>query len=620
MNANERTRNWLAAIVVLAVCQVPTWAQNTVPKIVIWNAAGAASEQYYGVLGEISRPGVYSSAQAATLQDVITAAGGLSPTSSPSIRIVRGDRGGQTVFYSPQGRDPLHAGDFVVVDPLAAPMAPGAGPSTVQPRGVWIGLLGVSNRPVVVPLDSDWAQLPTLMQALGQSPQLARSAQVLLPRHVRMEPELNSPLPSGTIVALPPSLLVAANLPAFPPAQPLTLAAPAPPTTAPFLAMAPAVPAAEPAQPSYGPPPGVAAQQGPLVPLPPELPPAAVPRTSVFDRELSASTMPYSRPSPSETPANTASMPAPGSQLEALLRPQTPVKPTPPPPPREEALPLTALESNSASADEADLVGELGAETIQSEPASSTFSLWQMLGIGGTVASLVGVALGTRHYLDRLPPPVDMPAAIARRTTSRIEMPQAADLDEDDEPTQVATPAPPVAQPVGAEKPAPVSKLSLADLLRNVIPIDREAPELPAQMVLQGTSISAEREWRLDEAAELPLPAPHIELPHQADPTPIMELDRPAASEPPKPHFRPVPLRERLAKMQPAPVAAAPAEQMATVAENLSNESVEPAMAVAPAAPAVRRRPERAPALTAGDLGKTPFERALSQLQRGRRA
>ncbi len=574
MLAQDTPRNAVSPWLTSGVClwlAASAAAQAPQSKTIIWGGANADSVKHYGILGEVLRPGVYSTDMDATLQAVVQSAGGLTGSASPSIRIVRGDRGGQTVFFNPQGRDPLRPGDFIVVDVQPRPnSAPAPAGVSARPDGVWIGLSGVMSRPVVVRLHPQDAYLRTIIEGgLRQSTQLARAARMVLPPQTVSYNAGQDQIPNGTIIGVPATLLVQAEIPALPPTIAMTVEA-----------MQPSTPTSNLFDPGLLRPQTVdLSNNGSFAP--PQIAVPAPPSESLantsrpFDRDVTANTLPFSAARDLEIPANPASLPAPGSRLATQFAPPTaPAAPTAPV--RVEAN-LTAMDPATEADSASDLVGE-GA--IASKP--NTFSLWQMLGIGGTVASLVGLALGTRQYLDRtLPvsgaaPEFRRPFTPPLRETAPVETPaQAAVIVE-------RAPAFPTITPI-----------PLSALLKNSIPIVTEPAEFPEKPRLQRPSGAATTMWRLDEAELASAPAPHLDPAAIAVPAPILELDESAANTIPRPHFR------TLATFTPAgDLAAAAAEEAPTMSR-----------AESAAAPSSFRA-----------SGKTSVERALSQLQRGRHA
>jgi|GEM_PF-3208473 len=577
---------WIAYCVGLAagVCLFlthPLHAQGLPPKVIVWQNPATASIGHYAILGEVARPGTYGSSEEMTLQRLVAAAGGLSAQALPAVRIIRTERAGQSLYFNPSGHDRLNAGDFVVVDRNSLPAMNGE-PLRSEPI-VWIGIAGVSQRPVVVPVEPGDAHLPTIMLALGQSQELARSARVMLPPG--SPPLLANQaqmLPNGTIIALPPGLLVWGRLPDFPESQAI-----------PDAGTQPSPRFAQVTNPATAP-----------VPVPPLTEPAATvgaePYHTPFDQELSASTLPFSSVPVQDTAASPASLPAPGSRLAPTQNV------APPPPTVAGPVPVTAnLTANMEQqlTSDADIVGEMSPP-----PKQSTFNVWQMLGIAGTVASLVGVALGTRQYLDRAttsqavqPLPrnssrisPEMFAAAAERVVSRRAV--EPELPREQYPARELPPTP---QPI---KAPPVQRESLSDLLQRKTPIEQELADLPlvSQLPLtsqvSGRTAKSETIYGVDAPHAGPASAPHLP---EAQLTPIdlkLEVDPPREPVLPRPHFA--------LKPSSNPIASEVAIPMAIISEGGAATDTAASTATLPDDPRFQ----------------SPIERALARLQRGRRA
>lgn len=566
---------WLSACVCLGTAE-QLQAQGLPPKVIVWQgSANTPAVGHYGILGEVARPGVYSASQELTLQRLVEAAGGLSAQAVPSVRIIRTERAGQSLYFNPTGHDRLQAGDYVVVDRNSAPAMNGeARPADPV---IWIGIAGVHSRPVVVPVEPADAQLTTIMVALGQSQELARSARVMLPPGSPMMTSTNYFLPNGTVIAVPPALLVLKHLPKdFQEVQAIAATSPLPP-----------------------PPSFANVSQPQLVPNPvPVPPPAGQPSDTVgtqpyrtpFDQELSASTVPFSSMPVQDTAASPASLPAPGSRLAPTI--------TAPPPPDAGPVSITAnLTANldqQESSGAADIVGEMSIPK-----KSATFNAWQMLGIAGTVASLVGVALGTRQYLDHTTTPAKSP--LPARNTSRISPEMFAEAAERAahlrhppvEPNH--EPAKTVAAPAPAPPP-PVIRESLSDILQRKTPIQQEGAELPHAVRLHARPIKAETIYGVDPLHDGPPNAPHLPVAELAPIDLKLEVDQPAEPFLPRPHFA--------------------LKRTSVVGET---EQTEP-MQLAAEPPEVSQASALPEPLPEDPRFQSPIERALARLQRGRHA
>lgn len=502
---------WLAAV------SGDLFAQGPVPrpKFGSWNPPAAQTAGYYGILGAVAKPGVYSAeGREVTLQELIQHAGGISPQASPAVRLVRQNRVAQGRYFDPAGHDGLLPGDMILVESLAG-HTPGA--------AVSIGLIGVMDRPVVVPMRAETAQITTMMLALGQSQELARSVQIIVPSRQRLPSSVTAPLSNGTVLIFDPKLLVGGNLPAFPEPIPMTRAA------APQLTQT-ATPAP-------------AAMPQPTLPqLPDAMPDNRLPVTTAARNhgEIEATTLPFSNGG-QRPEANAASLPVPGSRLQP-----DPIPPKPVPQARKPTVPLVNADAEIVSGvDDLDL--ESDDETAIEATTPAGFSLLQMLGIGGTVASLVGVAVLTRNVIGRDSPSLRtatrddiVPASIRKRT--EMPMPQAPQMHRRfdlPEPLPGIRSRRPQPKPLSETQPIPPTASEtephdLADLLEMRGPIETEGVVLPHGLKLRREALTATPFYRVDEAAELP-GAPHERPTTPA--TPQRSLDDAATMKVPAPHF-----------------------------------------------------------------------------------
>ncbi|HUQ68487.1 MAG TPA: SLBB domain-containing protein [Planctomycetaceae bacterium] len=478
------TIRW-SLIAVLVLATAPTaFAQPLPPKTIVWNQRNPQSEAYFGIVGEIARPGVYSAAAAqVTVQELIQRAGGFSRRGSPAVRIIRGGRSGQSVFVRPDGADVLAPNDLVVVDLLRDPRQPLSSPTNDRTdRNVWVALIGVSEHPEVVPINPDQAQLPNIMLMLGQSVPLAKAVRTILPPGLPQHGGQMDLLPNGSVLVFDRSLLVSSNLPLFDVPQPLS--EPAPPSTI-------ATPVSDPAI-------------------------SSMPRPQV-----DAQPVPFTVHRNEQIPASPASLPAPGSRFAPppMLPPQLP---TGTESPAVYAGPPVIVEPESNT--EAELVGIPAVS-----PAPQTgFDLWQLLGIGGTVASLVGVALVSRQYLDRTPSDnAQMPAAIWNRIHQTPPLPPRRSFE-----------SAPITEV--EDDSADLGDDELRELLGGRLAIETEAAEFPMRMELRVAipKDHSETVYRLDDAEEQ-IDAPHFAARTALDPNRTFFTDAAAdAPSVPAPHFR----------------------------------------------------------------------------------
>jgi nicotinate-nucleotide--dimethylbenzimidazole phosphoribosyltransferase len=146
----------------------------------------------------------------------------------------------------------------------------------------------------------------------------------------------------------------------------------------------------------------IAAEDAALAPPPPqdaELASLPTQPVSQPSNNVTAVPVPFSLNGP-EPATQTASLPRRGSRLDI---PPPPVTPAPPTENTAGKRRMTAVVE-----DDSEIVAgvaeddEFGDVQIDAAPAQGTslFSWWQMLGIGGTVATLIGLSILTRNYLE----------------------------------------------------------------------------------------------------------------------------------------------------------------------------------------------------------------------------
>ena len=443
-----------------------------------WQTADAAQPACYGILGEVPRPAVYSATgRTVTLQDLVQQAGGLTAHSSPTVRIVRYARTAQAIFFSPSGRDVLQPHDIVVVDSQPAHRSRFDSTAAAESLGgVWVCFLGVLNRPAIVWFpDPQQARLPAVVQALGQSKELAQRVLPVLPPRSAWMSSADAPLPSGAVLVFDPTLLVTQNLPALPDTVPMNASASATPQ---FAEGETPVPEPNSAPISGDPPWSTQLASQPRSPV------EAIP-------------VPYSAPSAEPTEAESTSLPVPGSRIheqwEAIAKPAE--APT--------AKRRTIDPQLAADQDVEIFPAVEEDEPVAAEPVANRgiISLWQMLGIGGTVALLIGIAVATRGYFDRAKTPAyqsferpaadSLPDPVTEKTASRKQ--QSAEM----------------AAPARQATSSATEPDDLDDILRGSLPIISEIAQFPRRFPLQMPHDPTGALYRVDAKQRTPVPMPH---------------------------------------------------------------------------------------------------------------
>ncbi|NOX55388.1 MAG: hypothetical protein GXP27_13310 [Planctomycetes bacterium] len=186
-----------------------------------------AGPSFFGIMGEVGRPGVYQmSARWPALATLLKAAGGLTARASGNLRIVRDGRIAFITSVGTGAATKLMPGDLVIADAQSARTggaqrwAAGAGvwtPSVARPpvQLAFVNLL--PRRPVVVKVAGERATVQQIVADLGQSSEIVPTVRVLLTnRRASSQPLRDAYLPNGTVLVFNPRLIDISRLPPFP--------------------------------------------------------------------------------------------------------------------------------------------------------------------------------------------------------------------------------------------------------------------------------------------------------------------------------------------------------------------------------------------------------------------
>jgi SLBB domain len=210
-----------------------------------------SSLAYYGILGEVARPGVYQLSTGCTLGQLVSGAGGLTGNANGNARVLRGARLAEQFFVAASESAVLSPGDLIVVGAQSSRLAePNGAPAGRAPTQVQIGLLNLISRPVVLTLSRERASPARIMEFLGQPPALADDLGIVGPSRADVRASFSANfaddrLASGAVLIFPPHRVRAASLPTLP--EPIVLAPPQPEATA-----APSAPAVPPTETAHG--------------------------------------------------------------------------------------------------------------------------------------------------------------------------------------------------------------------------------------------------------------------------------------------------------------------------------------------------------------------------------
>ncbi len=199
-----------------------------------------SSLAYYGILGEVARPGVYQLSTGCTLGQLVIGAGGLTGNANGNARVFRGARLAEQFFVAASESAVLSPGDLIVVGAQASRLAePNGARAGRAPAQVQIGLLNLISRPVALTLPRELASPARIVEFLGQSRELADDLRVVGPSRAEVRASFSANfaddrLASGAVLIFPSHRVRVASLPTLPdpiplPAQPQFVAAPSTP-------------------------------------------------------------------------------------------------------------------------------------------------------------------------------------------------------------------------------------------------------------------------------------------------------------------------------------------------------------------------------------------------------
>ena len=589
MSYSRQSGRWLSAITAAviagdvclegtALAQGPR--SNSRPlsnsKTITWRAAETTQENCVAILGEIATPGAYClETRSLSVQSLVRRAGGVTEEASMAIRLIRHERVNQTLFLSPQSDTPLMPGDVLIVESKRATLGtskvmnagnPANGirrlaAQTGDSQGVQVAYLNVLDRPVVVKLRNEEAQLDHIVQMLGQPVELAGSVQVLGPDRNSNVTQLATASPrltDGTVLVFRKGSVNRNKLPAtLPKPYDSEIAAGAFPSLiggalgqsaelrsvgqlAPMM-IAPGQSAASSPAPFSEPAPALQAQTPALNvpafnPDPPSLPSPALRRETLPSHpeaqpprvEAQPSQMPFSETPIVSNRPRVATLPFAGSAPMRSSSSRGPIEPEPNAPPPEEARPQqadrgagqwdsapslpnsrAALETLSGSKDSVRLSGS---DLAANESGATPFSTGQMFGILAGVSALIGAALVARKHFEKqglTDHSSSTPSGSQRLQQTPIERALAAANSvaartperesANPEPDRSSIAPAPSQSPLATTLSAGMSDLD--QLIKNTLPLREEAANFPVGINLQGR-LAPRPIYRVDRAAE----------------------------------------------------------------------------------------------------------------------
>ncbi|QDT81368.1 hypothetical protein Mal35_48490 [Gimesia maris] len=174
-----------------------------------------------GLLGEFNRCAAYElSNQELRLSEVVSGAGGLTPDFSGVIRVIRGGRSSQDLFFNPDVDFPLMHGDVLIAlkssaNVMNVSFSTSAQTAQLQKSSnselIQIAILNLLDRPVIFGVRPEMADLAGILkclrQPLEQYANLAESIKIIPPYRSRGNSDfksrkLTSRFTSGTVIVL----------------------------------------------------------------------------------------------------------------------------------------------------------------------------------------------------------------------------------------------------------------------------------------------------------------------------------------------------------------------------------------------------------------------------------
>ncbi|MBC7819632.1 MAG: SLBB domain-containing protein [Planctomycetaceae bacterium] len=410
------------------------------PKV-SW-ALDTTQQPYVGLLGQMTRPGVYEiEKQGTRLGALIQGIGGLARDASGQFRIIRNGRPGQMTSYAGAAQFELMAGDLVIADAQFATSDYATRSSTnakpTSSTAVQIGFVNLIDRPVVLKLRREDASVFEILALMRQDENLASQVQVIIPPNQRSggQNRPDAKLPSETVLIFPQNAVRAARLAPLP--EPFKLKreeddATPPPTPTPRTNISPDVTQLPRKQPLVG-----AWQDS--TPLPQTARPIAQPSTEPAT-EIVEAPLPPAEDSTTKRAGGVRGKPR-GRDLIArdsdmvLAPPAEPTDRAPVPKPtivddQPDEPPLLNAPSQRrpipSTKDELTDLDQLDAEPVTNNAASS-WSIWPpILTAGVGLLALIGFSLSLRrrtqttHAIPPTPPTVIPPKPVRRDALEAI--------------------------------------------------------------------------------------------------------------------------------------------------------------------------------------------------------
>jgi hypothetical protein len=199
---------WLLGLLMPMASQAD--AQENPAHRIFGQAEAKSRAHYFGVVGQIVRPGVYEHPeQHPRVADLIRQAGGLTRAASGGVQIIRDGRPGPRIFDTPDLQHALEPGDLLVVETSSDLLA--------DASALQIALVNLIDRPVVLKIRQEDATLSQILMRLNQRPELSLNVRIIDPAgRLESGPPAavgRMPLASGTVLVFDRSLVDADLIP-----------------------------------------------------------------------------------------------------------------------------------------------------------------------------------------------------------------------------------------------------------------------------------------------------------------------------------------------------------------------------------------------------------------------
>jgi len=203
------------------------------PRVQQGMSSASSKQPYVGLLGQVARPAVYEITPGRdTLSDLLERVGGLAKDASGQLRVIRNGRPGQSTSYAAAAYFELLPGDLIISDAQvtrnssfgstrsgdSASAQSGAASRQASSSYVQIGFVNLLDRPVVLKLKAENANIPAILAMMRQDPGLASEVKIVPPSGQGQrfqnpnQQRFDASLPSETVLIFPPNAVATERL------------------------------------------------------------------------------------------------------------------------------------------------------------------------------------------------------------------------------------------------------------------------------------------------------------------------------------------------------------------------------------------------------------------------